>query len=80
MYAVSLTDSHSLIDFFFHYLRPMSPAQEVAAILKRRKWTPYMLGKLAKVHPTTIARIVAGKNVTHATMERLRAAAKPKGK
>lgn len=54
----------------------MTPAQEVSAILKRRKWTPYRLAIEAEIHPSTVARIVKGANVTHATLEKIRTAGK----
>lgn len=56
----------------------MTAQQEVAAILKRTKWSAYRLAKNAGVSTTTITRIVAGKTAYHDTMEKIREAAKSK--
>jgi len=56
----------------------MNAAEEVRAIMARKRWNAFDLSKRAGVPASTITRILKGSDPKHSTMEKIRVAAKGK--
>ena len=63
-----------------HTFAAMNAAEEVQAIMVRRKWNAFDLSKRAGVPASTITRILQGSDPKHSTMEKIRAAGKSKSR